>query len=94
MIFGFNTDVTGRDGVYHVQTEDRGTKNPVVESVVYVGGKIIAKRRTSYSPAEATAESGASTRTWWKRSAAVSGFREDRMVERRRQRPRATRSNC
>jgi hypothetical protein len=56
MIFGFNTDVAGRDGVYHVQTEDRGAKNPVVESVIYAGGKILGRRRTSYSPAEATPE--------------------------------------
>ncbi len=56
MIFGFNTDVAGRDGVYHVQTEDRGAKNPVVESIVYVGGKIMGRRRTSYSPREATPE--------------------------------------
>lgn len=49
MITGFNTDVTHRDQVYHVQTEDRGTKeNPVVESLVYVGGTIIAKKLTPY----------------------------------------------
>ena len=56
MIFGFNTDVAGRDGVYHVQTEDRGAKSPVVESIVYAGGKIIGRRRTAYSPMEATPE--------------------------------------
>ena len=56
MIFGFNTDVPGRDGVYHVQTEDRGAKNPVVESIVYVGGKIMGQRRTPYSLADASPE--------------------------------------
>jgi hypothetical protein len=55
MIFGFNTDVPGREGVYHVQTEDRGAKNPVVESIIYVGGKIMGRRRTPY-PAEETKE--------------------------------------
>ena len=52
MIFGFNTDVPARDGVYHVQTEDRGAKNPVIESIIYVGGKIVGRRRTPYDSAE------------------------------------------
>jgi len=48
MITGFNTDVTHEGRVYHVQTEDRGAENPCLESLVYVGGTIIAKKRTSY----------------------------------------------
>jgi hypothetical protein len=52
MIFGFNTDVPARDSVYHVQTEDRGAKNPVIESIIYVGGKIVGRRRTPYAEAE------------------------------------------
>ena len=56
MIFGFNTDVTGKDAVYHVQTEDRGARNPVVDSIVYVGGKIVDRRRTRYVPEEVTPE--------------------------------------
>jgi hypothetical protein len=48
MIPGFNTDVKYEGRVYHVQTEDRGLENPVLESLVYVGGIIIAKKRTSY----------------------------------------------
>lgn len=50
MITGFNTDVPHQDCVYHVQTEDRGTKdNPVLESLVYIGGTIIAKKLTPYA---------------------------------------------
>ncbi|MBI3895144.1 MAG: hypothetical protein HY313_04365 [Acidobacteria bacterium] len=56
MIFGFNTDVAGKDGGYHVQTEDRGVKNPVIDSIVYVGGKIVDRRRTCYVPEEVTSE--------------------------------------
>ena len=56
MIFGFNTDVPGKDAVYHVQTEDRGAKNPVIESIIYVGGKILGRRRTPYALAEANPE--------------------------------------
>ncbi|MSO19039.1 MAG: hypothetical protein EXQ56_01015 [Acidobacteria bacterium] len=56
MIFGFNTDVQGKDALYHVQTEDRGHKNPVVESIIYVGGKILGKSRTLYDPATSSKE--------------------------------------
>ena len=49
MITGFNTDVRHQGQLYHVQTEDRGTQNPILESLVYIGGTIIAKKLTSYS---------------------------------------------
>ena len=49
MITGFNTDVQYEGHVYHVQTEDRGEGNPVLESLVYVGGTVIARKRTPYS---------------------------------------------
>ena len=50
MITGFNTDVQHGSQVYHVQTEDRGTKdNPVLESLVYINGAIIAKKLTPYA---------------------------------------------
>lgn len=48
MITGFNTDVDYDGRVYHVQTEDKGRDNPVVESLVYTGGEILTSRRTSY----------------------------------------------
>lgn len=48
MITGFNTDVE-HDGVtYHVQTEDKGVKSPLILSLVYVGGTILASKRTPY----------------------------------------------
>jgi len=48
MITGFNTDVRSGDTVYHVQTEDKGTKNPMIESLVYVKGAILDAIRTRY----------------------------------------------
>ncbi|HSQ19756.1 MAG TPA: hypothetical protein VLR92_05220, partial [Blastocatellia bacterium] len=48
MITGFNTDVRHEGHVYHVQTEDRGKDNPILESLVYVGGTIVAKKLTPY----------------------------------------------
>jgi hypothetical protein len=49
MITGFNTDVDHQGRVFHVQTEDKGLQNPVVESLIYCGGEIIASRSESYS---------------------------------------------
>lgn len=54
MIFGFNTDVPASGKTYHVQTEDRGAKNPVVDSIIYLGGKIVDRVRTPYDPARST----------------------------------------
>jgi hypothetical protein len=48
MITGFNTDVDHQGRVFHVQTEDKGLSNPVVESLIYCGGEIIAQRRHPY----------------------------------------------
>src|SRR5262245_54423519 len=57
MITGFNTDVRHEGHVYHVQTEDRGKDNPILESLVYVGGTIVAKKLTPY-PAPLSKDGG------------------------------------
>ena len=49
MITGFNTDIRHNEKVYHVQTEDKGVGNPYIESLVYVGGEILASKKTSYA---------------------------------------------
>ncbi|HEY4230332.1 MAG TPA: hypothetical protein VGO79_09175 [Thermoanaerobaculia bacterium] len=49
MITGFNTDVKHKNRVFHIQTEDKGEANPCVESLVYVGGEILATKKTSYA---------------------------------------------
>jgi len=49
MITGFNTDVPYNGEIYHVQTEDKGKDNPMVESLIYKGGEILGARRTAYS---------------------------------------------
>jgi hypothetical protein len=48
MITGFNTDVDYEGRIFHVQTEDKGLLNPVVESLVYTAGEIITSLRASY----------------------------------------------
>ncbi len=49
MITGFNTDVKFRGLVYHVQTEDKGKVNPLIETLIYKGGEILASRRLPYA---------------------------------------------
>jgi hypothetical protein len=49
LITGFNTDIKHNEKVYHVQTEDKGMANPYIESLVYVGGEILASKKTSYA---------------------------------------------
>ena len=48
MITGFNTDVKHGDTVYHVQTEDKGVKNPLILSLIYVKGTILDAFRIRY----------------------------------------------
>jgi hypothetical protein len=49
VITGFNTDIKHNEKVYHVQTEDKGVGNPYIETLVYVGGEILASKKTSYA---------------------------------------------
>ena len=48
MITGFNTDIEHEGTVYHVQTEDKGLDSPIILSLVYVGGTILASKRSPY----------------------------------------------
>jgi len=49
MITGYNTDVRHNEVVFHVQTEDKGAENPFIESLVYVGGQVLAAKRAGYA---------------------------------------------
>lgn len=48
MITGYNTDVEHDGVVYHVQTEDKGLETPLILSLVYSGGAILASKRSRY----------------------------------------------
>ncbi len=48
MITGFNTDIEHDGIVYHVQTEDKGLDSPIILSLVYAGGTILASKRSPY----------------------------------------------
>jgi hypothetical protein len=48
VITGFNTDIEHDGVVYHVQTEDKGLDSPLILSLVYAGGEILASKRSPY----------------------------------------------
>src|ERR1051325_1372938 len=54
VITGFNTDIEHDGVVYHVQTEDKGLDSPIILSLVYVGGTILASKRSPYEDLIAT----------------------------------------
>jgi hypothetical protein len=49
VITGYNTDVEHDGVIYHVQTEDKGLQTPIILSLVYTGGKILASKRAPYN---------------------------------------------
>jgi hypothetical protein len=48
MLTGYNTDFKFQGKIYHVQTEDGGAGSPFITSLLYIQGKILASRKTSY----------------------------------------------
>jgi hypothetical protein len=48
VITGFNTDIEFQGKTYHVQTEDKGLDKPLILSLVYAGGEILASKRSPY----------------------------------------------
>jgi len=48
VLTGHNTDIDFGGVTYHVQTEDKGQENPLIETLVYAKGEILYSRRTPY----------------------------------------------
>jgi hypothetical protein len=49
VITGFNTDIDYNGVTYHVQTEDKGLDTPLILSLVYNRGTILASKRSPYN---------------------------------------------
>jgi hypothetical protein len=49
MLVGYNTNISFKGKVYHVQTEDSGQTNPVIVTLLYAQGAILASKKTSYT---------------------------------------------
>jgi hypothetical protein len=56
MSSGFNTDVRVGDHVFHVQTEDRGPSHPIIDTAIYLQGRVVHRRSTSYEHLNAQLE--------------------------------------
>ncbi|RUO87258.1 hypothetical protein D7Y11_41600, partial [Corallococcus sp. AB018] len=48
-VTGFNHNIKHKGKVYHVQTEDSGVNNPHIITHLFVGGNILASKKTSYA---------------------------------------------
>lgn len=48
VITGYNTDIEFEGVTYHVQTEDKGVAKPIILSLVYNRGTILASKRLPY----------------------------------------------
>ena len=48
-ITGFNHNIKHKGKLYHVQTEDSGVNNPHIITHLFVGGNILASKKTSYA---------------------------------------------
>ncbi len=49
MLVGYNTNIPYKGKLYHVQTEDNGLKNPVIITLLYFKGTILAAKKMSYA---------------------------------------------
>jgi hypothetical protein len=48
MLPGINEDIPRGNRTYHLQTEDRGERNPAIVSVLFLEGAVLATERASY----------------------------------------------
>jgi hypothetical protein len=48
MLFGHNSNVKAGDTTFHVQTEDRGTTNALIDTTVYFKGRVLHRRTNNY----------------------------------------------
>jgi hypothetical protein len=48
MLFGHNTNVKVGGTTYHVQTEDRGVTNALLDTTVYFSGRVLHRRTNNY----------------------------------------------
>jgi len=49
MVTGYNHNIVYKGVAFHIQTEDSGIRNPLITTLLYRGGSIIASKKTDYS---------------------------------------------
>jgi len=55
MTYGFNSNVRVGEIVYHVQTEQRGADGTVIDTVVYISGRVVHRVQSNLRDAETNA---------------------------------------
>ncbi len=48
MLPGYNHNIQYKDKIFHIQTEDSGVQNPHIITLLYEGGNILSRKKTSY----------------------------------------------
>jgi hypothetical protein len=66
VLIGYNTNVTYRGQTYHVQTEDSGSHNPLIITLLYLKGAILRSKKTSYAHLVGTSDFEEQLRTLMK----------------------------
>jgi hypothetical protein len=56
MLVGYNTNISYKGTVYHVQTEDSGLRNPHIITLLYNKGTILSRKKISYANIAAAPE--------------------------------------
>ena len=56
MSSGYNSNVRVGDHVFHVQTEDRGPSHPIIDTAIYLQGRVVHRHSTNYEHLTASKE--------------------------------------
>lgn len=48
MLTGFNNNIVYKNETFHIQTEDGGPKHPVITTLIYYKGAIVASKKSNY----------------------------------------------
>jgi len=83
MLFGHNTNVQVGETTYHVQTEDRGATNALIDTTVYFYGRVLHRRTNNYFdllPLNSNSEQALKRRLDLQHSAVIEELRAGRLL--------------
>jgi len=83
MLFGHNTNVQVGETTYHVQTEDRGATNALIDTTVYFHGHVLHRRTNNYFdllPLNSNSEQALKRRLDQQHGAVVEELRAGRLL--------------
>lgn len=83
MLFGHNTNVNVGDTTYHVQTEDRGATNALIDTTVYFHGRVLHRRTNNYFdllPLNSNSEQALKRRLDQQHGAVIEELRAGRLI--------------